>query len=376
MLGEKFRKGTQIDGGDDEEDVEDGTVELDEDDTMGDATTTLISIPGTVVGVTVADKCLKTGSLESNFSFQEYGSCSGNSGLGTTTNNLIPNNFTQTMTTGVAGEKPKKRSHARRHQERQKRSAMQIQFWDPSFPDCPMAGDSASSSLSSSDSETDKTCDSDREGDDELTDWPGNEGTMTVLGVGGGGGSGSGSGGGDFKRTKSQKAGSMKGGVLLAKSDDTQDEDTRMSAEELGVLQGRESMRMQPIVLPLKPGFVPVQAAASVGLQPVVSSSSVATGFLSRVPSASMPIDMPTTMHVSGGAGGFVVGPGGSGSFIAAGVVGPQIESEMSGETSNHFLSSPNGLNEVREFRAGCRRVREERPSFSVITSVNEELSK
>ena len=53
-----------------------------------------------------------------------------------------------------------------------------------------------------------------------------------------------------------------------------------------------------------------------------------------------------------------------------------QIESEMSGETSNNFLSSPNNLPEIREFRAGCRRIREERPGFSIISSANEYLSR
>ena len=100
------------------------------------------------------------------------------------------------------------------------------------FEDCPMADILSSSSLSSSDSETDKTCDSDREGDDELTDWPGNEGVATLPGG----------------RSKSQKM-MGKGGLPLIKSDDTQDEDTRMSAEDMGV---STSMRMQPVVLPLR----------------------------------------------------------------------------------------------------------------------------
>lgn len=211
---------------------------------------------------------------------------------------------------------------------------MQLQFDDPSFMDCPMADVLSSSSLSSSDSDTDKSCDSDREGDDELTDWPGNnEGSLNVAGLG------------DFRRTKSQKMSQKGGGLPLIKSD----EDTRMSAED---------MRMQAaVVLPLKPGFVPVTVP--------LPSAATPPGFLNRgMPS--MPIDMP--MGMGGGGVGFGGGGGGG--------IGPQIESELSGETSNHFLSSPNTLNDVREFRAGCRRVREERPSFSVITSINEDLSR
>lgn len=43
------------------------------------------------------------------------------------------------------------------------------------------------------------------------------------------------------------------------------------------------------------------------------------------------------------------------------------IESEMSGETSNNFPASPL-TGEVREIRAGCRRVREDsyRPGYSI----------
>lgn len=200
----------------------------------------------------------------------------------------------------------------------------------------------SSSSLSSSDSETDKSCDSDREGDDELTDWPGNEGSMAFSGTA------------DFKRTKSQKMSQKGGGLPLIKSDDTQDDDTRMSAEEVR----DHSCRMLPVVLPLKPGFVPVT---------VPLPSVTPPGFLNRA-TPSLPIDMPM-----GGTGGGGTGGGGA---AGSGGSGPQIESELSGETSNHFLSSPNALNDVREFRAGCRRVREERPSFSVITSVNEDLSR
>lgn len=297
----------------------------------------------------------KSGSLESNFSFQEYGSCSGNSGGQLTGAN---------PSAAAEEDKPTKRHHTRRH-HRHKRSAirMQLQFEDPSYMDCPMADILSSSSLSSSDSETDKTCDSDREGDDELTDWPGNEGTVTLSS-------------GEFaKRTRSQKTLLMmmggKGALPLIKSDDAQDEDTRMSAEEMG-LQLQSSIRMQPVVLPLKPGFVSVTSTGNTAAQVSLSS---ATGILERG-TPSMPIDMP--MHVGGllgGGGGVACAAVGVGGCASVGV-GPMIESEMSGETSNHFLSSPNAMNEVREFRAGCRRVREERPSFSVITSVNEDLSR
>lgn len=51
------------------------------------------------------------------------------------------------------------------------------------------------------------------------------------------------------------------------------------------------------------------------------------------------------------------------------------IESEMSGETSNVCLTSPcTQSKEVREIRAGCRRVREDRPGYSI--GFNEDLLK
>lgn len=69
-----------------------------------------------------------------------------------------------------------------------------------------------------------------------------------------------------------------------------------------------------------------------------------------------------------------------------------QIESEMSGETSNHtYMPSPHSIEtfvstdntmlafpseEIREFRSGCRRINNERPGFTVKISVNERLSK
>lgn len=59
---------------------------------------------------------------------------------------------------------------------------------------------------------------------------------------------------------------------------------------------------------------------------------------------------------------------------FTAGVPATQIESEMSGETSNPFLSSPSM--EVREIRAGCRRIRDERPGFTIFSSVNEHLAR
>ena len=71
-----------------------------------------------------------------------------------------------------------------------------------------------------------------------------------------------------------------------------------------------------------------------------------------------------------------IMGPGEVGLSHPSYQYNNQIESEMSGETSNNFLSSPSHISEVREIRAGCRRIRDERPAFSIMTSFNEHLLK
>lgn len=92
-----------------------------------------ISIPGAVQGVSN-----KSGSLESNFSFQEYGSGSGNSVLGGIAQTTSSTTITTTTTEVPGSERSTKRHHTRRH-HRHKRSAMRmpLQFDDPSsFMDC------------------------------------------------------------------------------------------------------------------------------------------------------------------------------------------------------------------------------------------------
>lgn len=232
---------------------------------------------------------------------------------------------------------------------------MQLQFDDPaSFMDCSMAdlpsSGSLSTSSSSSEEDSDQTTDSDREGDDELTDWPGNEAMINFASRN------------DFKRARPPKL--FKALLPLINSDDVtgQDDDTLMSGDEL---MGQPQLHLQgqavaaavkatataPVVFVPRPGFMPVvhsqvcQQPAWIPPVPV---------FRQTIPT--LPIDIST---------------------LATTASAPQIESEMSGETSNHHLmSSPNAPFEVREIRAGCRRVREERPSFSIIASVNEDLAK
>lgn len=209
---------------------------------------------------------------------------------------------------------PKERRHRsqtnhKRKQSKRLQMKMQLDFGDPNGMDCGnFNAFLSSSSLSSSDSEAAVTNESDREGDDELTDWPGNEAMVNFASKH------------DFKRAKqgrnvaSLKATQMKG---LKEEAIGQDDDTLMSADEASPL-----------------------ASAGPTAPPVFNPAT-----------PSLPIDILTKSHEP-----------------------HVIESEMSGETSNNFLTSPHGG--FREIRAGCRRIRDERPGFSIFSSVNEHLAK
>lgn len=213
---------------------------------------------------------------------------------------------------------------AKKHYKSHKRIQMklQLQFEDASLMDCGLNEFLSSSSLSSSseDSEAAETNESDREGDDELTDWPGNEAMVNFTSKN------------DFKRAKPR----LKATLPQIKSDELgQDDDTLMSTDEIGATGQQHVQIMPPTTLNLSVKYSPATTTNDVGV-------------------TTLPID------------------------ITGGAVGPlrnQIESEMSGETSNYFLSSPSRV-EVREIRAGCRRIRNERRGFTILTSANEELSK
>ncbi|KAH8289441.1 hypothetical protein KR054_005176 [Drosophila jambulina] len=175
---------------------------------------------------------------------------------------------------------------------------------------------SSSSLSSSSDSEADgghhrRRHDTDREGDDELTDWPGNE-----FGPG--------------ARYDPKRKLTKKSLLPQIRSDDTiGEDDTLMSGTEAGA--------MEP---------------------PPKSESPESLQDLPRFAASSEPIEILNPnceMETNADA------------------PSRQIESEMSGETSNPFLSSSQ---EVREIRAGCRRINGERAGFSIKLSVNERLAR
>ncbi|KAH8245453.1 hypothetical protein KR032_010480 [Drosophila birchii] len=197
---------------------------------------------------------------------------------------------------------------------------------------------SSSSLSSSSDSEADvghgghrRRHDTDREGDDELTDWPGNE-----FGPG--------------ARYDPKRKLTKKSLLPQIRSDDTiGEDDTLMSGTEACAISGGGGMEpppKSPESLQDLPRFqLPNAVAAS-----------------------SEPIDILNAgCEMETNADGIMSAP-------------RQIESEMSGETSNPFLSSsPPGQaqgQEVREIRAGCRRINGERAGFSIKLSVNERLAR
>lgn len=195
----------------------------------------------------------------------------------------------------------------------------------------------STSSLSSSESEAGLTND----GDDELTDWPGNHELINFASKN------------DFKRAKpyrsnaignlNNKASSFLHGKGGNNDEDVmaQDEDTLMSADE-------------PIM--------PMKLSASNDILAASSSCTSDNNLLLQDDqsgdlrsSVSLPINIvsqPVCFQPRS-----------------------QIESEMSGETSNYFLSSPTTV-PVREIRAGCRRIRNESRGFLIFTSVNEHISR
>uniref|UniRef100_A0A2M4BF66 Uncharacterized protein n=1 Tax=Anopheles marajoara TaxID=58244 RepID=A0A2M4BF66_9DIPT len=188
----------------------------------------------------------------------------------------------------------------------------------------------SSSSLSSSDSEAVLANETDHEGDDELTDWPGNEAMITFAskhdfrkayhGTGQQRVSGSGSA---FGRTPLS---------LISQQEDQDfgDDDTLMSADEM-----------------LNAAATTNNSSGVNTMAPLSSEARVLSGLPGLgLTASSLPIE---------------IGTGG-----------------VSGVDANFLVNNvtPTLANEIREIRAGCRRIREERPGFSIISSVNELLSR
>lgn len=309
----------------------------------------------------------KSGSFESTFCVQEFGGVfpgrtyvdADPVGLAVATAAKPP--IVKSAKDHTPGQRKLQTGAKPKHSKRLHMRKMQLQFDDPNVMDCATLNDFlSSSSLSSSDSEAAETNESDREGDDELTDWPGNEAMVNFASKN------------DFKRAKQPRSAAkstlsqIKGGVedLMG-----QDDDTLMSADEVLVSPNAAVLATTAhFVGPALPG--PAFTATCNPLPPNSLNLSIkytpATAPLLSSAINANPLNTSSTpIDIVGSAAG----------AAATEQVG-FLESEMSGETSNHFLSSSSPCIEVREFRAGCRRVRDERPGFTIFTSVNEHLSR
>lgn len=235
------------------------------------------------------------------------------------------------------------------HHKHKQNRRLKLQFDDQNFMDCGNINDFlSSSSLSSTDSETEETNESDHEGDDELTDWPGHEAMVNFASKN------------EFKRAN-KKVGKMP--QIKQQDDIIQDDDTLMSADEVQD-QTFEESSILPISMLTHQVSNPMSVSKFVNMPTSRNQASHPINIIGTLGSSFIP-----SSSTSG------VADGGYGSSFTTSYNHKQpIESEMSGETSNPFLASPNAIGEVREIRAGCRRIREERPGFSIITSFNEEL--
>lgn len=256
--------------------------------------------------------------------------------------------------------------HLNHKRKQSKRSQLKMQFHEQNGMDCGNLNDFlSSSSLSSSDSEAGETNESDREGDDELTDWPGNEAMVNFASKN------------DFKRAKPARgpinnAASSKSRFV---NDDCmgQDEDTLMSADELPTpfashlsrtsqnpTESNTLFNSDSIFPPKFPATIQNRLISD-DSQALSSPSTSENHFTSNsnrmlCSAISSPIEIVQQGQPN----------------VACGIHAVQIESEMSGETSNPFLSSL----PVREIRAGCRRIHDERPGFTIFSSVNEHLAR
>ncbi|XP_030381548.1 uncharacterized protein LOC115629264 [Scaptodrosophila lebanonensis] len=235
-------------------------------------------------------------------------------------------------------------------------SSVGLQSLHSQSMDCSELYDFLSSSSLSSSSESEDSHqrhDTDREGDDELTDWPGNE-----FGPGGKY---------DPKRKLTKKS-------LLPqiRSDDTiGEDDTLMSGTETSMASAAAALS-SPVSVDVGASQSPVCEPHSdmSRFHPAISEPIEICGGANRnklsmdyISSVSDLVDLKVCFDMK--------------NDIDSIPPLKQLESEMSGETSNPFLSSsPGQASEVREIRAGCRRINGDRPGFSIKLSVNERLAR
>lgn len=233
-----------------------------------------------------------------------------------------------------------------------------------------------SSSLSSSDSDGVVTNDSDREGDDELTDWPGieelkvfnksltfkssktlNNNTANMP---------------PPKRLKKEKFLVKSGWASCknrfkkkrAKVDSENDDDAMMSDSKTVVDALDDECVLKDILQPHSSfsSFSDVKNAGVLGqnanesfyhsFQAFQEKSVQENELFNRIPRTNFSLQKTSS------------------SDLNLSEKSPQSDHYC----SEHSLSV--GLNEVREIRAGCRRIRDERPGFLILSAANEQLSK
>lgn len=216
--------------------------------------------------------------------------------------------------------KSKRTSKSHKVKHSQKKEMMQVQFDDRMS--CNMNDLLSSSSLSSSDSEAVNTNESDHEGDDELTDWPGNEGMVNFTSKN------------DFKRANKPRV--MKPSLpQIKQQDDIQDDDTLMSTDD-HVLRKLASYETNDMGAPSH------NHGGGVKYSPGSSED--------------LPLDQQNLMLISSEYN--------------------NQPSRCESTAASTYFSSQDIYSDIREIRAGCRRIRDERPGFSIISSANELLAR
>lgn len=229
------------------------------------------------------------------------------------------NNFEAVCDIQPRRMKGKRTSKSHKVKHSRKQEMMHVQFDDRMS--CSISDLLSSSSLSSSDSEAVNTNESDHEGDDELTDWPGNEGMVNFASKN------------DFKRANKTRG--MKPSLpQIKQQDDIQDDDTLMSTDDTVI---RKLASYDDVDAPAQPSH----------------------GGLKYSPGSSedLPLDQQNMSILS------------TGYPSTSRVV-------VNTEGSNSFFPTQDIFSDIREIRAGCRRIRDERPGFSIISSANELLAR
>ncbi|XP_053608783.1 uncharacterized protein LOC128674316 [Plodia interpunctella] len=231
-----------------------------------------------------------------------------------------------------------------------------------------------SSSLSSSDSDGVVTNDSDREGDDELTDWPGieelkvfnksltfkssksvNNNTVSTMPP--------------PKRLKKEKL-LIKSGWASCKNKfkkkrakvDSGNEDDAMMSDSKTVVDLEDEVLSKENILQPHSSFSSFSDIKNAGVLGQNANETFFHSFQAFQKEQGSEIFSQTPRS----------------NFSLQKTSSSDLNVSEKSPQSDHYYSehSMNAVTEVREIRAGCRRVREERPGFLILSAANEQLSK